>query len=197
MYCTNCGERVDDGKFCPYCGYSLDSYYVATSSIDNAHFIRKSGKYKPIIFVVIGIILFVSVILIFRITPEKLKKKLAAETWYSEEEKSTYNDSGDFYSEYNIDITYWEYQFRLDGEVEMTCYEECYRSYDSFDFDEYDYSYWDYDEWDKEEEWKILDDKSLKIDDVYYKWDSYADENTWYLSGNTLRIGESEYKTYK
>ena len=40
---------------------------------------------------------------------------------------------------------------------------------------------------------EILDNKVLHWDDDYYKWSKTKAKDTWYLSGNELRIGNTYY----
>lgn len=41
--------------------------------------------------------------------------------------------------------------------------------------------------------WELLDNKELLFNDEYYEWDKDESEDTWYLKGDTLRIGEDYY----
>jgi len=80
MFCTNCGEKIDDGaKFCMKCGTAVNSAPPQTAPItptDNAAAVNKKGKSKTKYWLIFGGIALIVVLFWLCSVPESAQSNV-------------------------------------------------------------------------------------------------------------------------
>ena len=169
MYCNNCGENLKEkDKFCGKCGTPI----TITKNNSNNYL---SNRLIPVIITVAIILIATVIIDICTTTANELEKKLTKGVWYTDVLSADFGIKWFCEDEFSKDGEAIRHSYLVsDGKVKKrkTTYEY---------------------------EWKISKDKSLYISeyDKTYEWSSEQSEDTWYLSGNTLIIGDVEYSREK
>lgn len=166
MNCPNCNYKTTpDKKYCERCGTFLNpSNNVNTLEVNKVKSFFTKHKIKIILGLVI--VCIVSAVIYFN-SVTYLEKKLTKNTWYQTPE---YDEFGGYAS---------SYKFYSNGEYEYEGYTLNNRGW--------------YQSNSGDDDWEILDDKTLCMDGEYYEW-----KTEWHLSGNTLIIHEyDDYYTYQ
>ena len=182
MFCTNCGNQVDDScKFCSKCGQQIIFETQEKATVVEP-IKKKSGKGKKIIIwtlvAALALSLFANIGLPFIVNnPMAVKAKLSDTSWYTEPMSFVSIETGE-----NFDAAS-SIEFLDDGTAIMTEY-ICYGSKGKYT------------------EVKIIEEKTvswsveklsvLKLDDTEYSFNFIKNQdasNSWYLEDDKLDIG--------
>ncbi len=163
MYCSKCGNELSGNEvFCPQCGTALtqeddqEPVDFDASGSNTGVKNKKSLNKRTVILIAIGIVCIcaITAIIYFNST-NYLKKKLTNDEWYENVMMDRTSGSSSVI------------HFRVDG----TGYRELYYRYDTINiFGDKDVSLPYYQNKDISFTWELLSDKTLRIDDQYYKY---------------------------
>lgn len=200
MYCSNCGKEISENtRFCETCGKQV----LVESVVVNQNAAKKGLKVSAkslsaIIILIVAAITTFLIAITFLITgvafvtnQNSLDKKLMNNTWW--EEIQFFNNYSESSGCYHVTARCDRITFCPSGNVRC----------EEFDFGWGSYTfahkinkenmplYFSFPEASSDNDmlWELLDDKELLLDNTYYKWSRRKAEDTWYLKGNTLRIG--------
>lgn len=199
MYCKYCGNEIPENTtFCKNCGNQL--LYETVDSNETPAPQRTRGFASTIIKKAVLIAAVIAVLItgiVFFTKTNSLDKKLMQNGWWEEiqfdNEPRAYDDS------YWVTAKCHRITFCPSGNVREDKFHFGWGAYElsyevnaenmpsNFSFPEVS-SYNDY-------YWELLDGKELLYNDNYYEWSSTEDDDTWYLKGDTLRIGDTYYTT--
>lgn len=193
--CPQCGSIIEnEAEFCIKCGSQVikpeDKYLLHITEEKTVH--KKTKKNAIITLSVIIVVVAIIAIFVVIIQQNTLENRLMRETWWEEDIRlSRHNGRLQSYNS----AEYKSITFCESGNVRI----------ESFSSTEYTWSEDDPESWwngrftflesDNEDKWELLDNDKLYFRGVYYSWSTYSDDDTWYLAGDTLRIGRTTYIT--
>lgn len=209
MYCSKCGREVRNGaKFCDQCGTSVLKKKKPIGKIIGILAAIAVVAALSVAVVLTGVIGVIGGV--FLVRANSLENRLTRDMWWYEprfyNEPYDYSDS-DWFKEQHPGAPekgYWvtgtcaSIRFCQYGTIRNESYSAppSYSGGGAYMFsyeataDHYSPSM----EWtgwsSNSTTWSLMDNKTLVIYDETYFWDENEAENTWYLSGDTLRIGK-------
>lgn len=214
MYCIRCGLKIQEGmRFCGRCGHCLDDSFpperkqetVQTTSTSPMR--KLTTRQLKRIIAVICLVAVVAGLLIWN--PFSLENRLMGKKWWSDIrvncEYFDYSDSE--YIDSPAECGYWVDAY-CDSLVFCpygTIREQDYMTPEFAPSCAYATTYevtpenvpswfeWSMGYYRNSGTWEIMSGRRLVLNDNTYDWSQSEDENTWYLSGNTLRIGNRQY----
>ena len=189
VYCPNCGIKNNDNAiFCSNCGSPLNqskaniNNHAANQPVLYSSFFQKVKAHKRLTITIGIICIGVLLLVLYFNSTLAIKNLLTKNTWY--EDLTT--DVTKAMTPGESSVMY----FRVDG----TGYREIYMRYHTINaFGNDDVSLPYYQRKDISFTWEVLSDKTLRIDNHYYK---FKEEWDYDIINRRLVIGKAEYDSF-
>ena len=206
MYCTKCGFKMeDDVQFCSRCGHNANKSITGPKTTEKKSIkdrLQKMTK-KQLLWIIAAVCVLTVVIGLIIYNPFSLENRLMGKKWWTE---------------INVDCEYYDYSdgdgywvrascgsivFCPYGTIRNQYYYTPISSGTAYDMDHevtkdsipgyFEWGMGKYGQFYNSGTWELMSGRRLVLGESVYEWSRAESEDTWYLSGNSLRIGDSYY----
>ena len=188
--CNECGNSINEGdNFCCKCGcQAIKQEDKSLLHTTDEKTVQKKKTMKHAI-IALSVIIAVVVIIVVIIQQNTLEKRLMRHTWWEKEITidSLYNRT------HWVNYAYYSSRvFCESGNIRIEDFEASRTSSEEIKSGEWYVTFSEVSSYNNDK-WELLENDELYINDSCYKWDKNENYNTWYLDGDTLRIGKTIY----